>query len=73
MKTLQEAQAEVIDKFCQCRYFAGVGAAVQLLVLTPCASYELSHVPEVLLLYGIIHLQRMLLHLSQQQKLVVLV
>ena len=67
------AQAEVVDLAGQHGHGIGVGAAVEELILTPCLAHEASHALKVVALDGVVHFQRVGLHLAQELKLVVLI
>ena len=67
------AKAEVVDLAGQHGHGIGVGAAVEELILPPCLAHEPSHALKVVALDGIVHFQRVGLHLAQELKLVVLV
>ena len=54
-------------------YGGRIGACVKELVLLPSTSYEMSHTIEVHTLYGVEHIECVLLHVAQHSKLVVLV
>ena len=54
-------------------YGGRIGACIEELVLLPCTCYEMSHAVEVHTLYGIEHIEGVLLHVAQHSQLVVLV
>ena len=67
------AEGVVVYQLGHAAHVGGVGAAVYGLVLRPRLAHEAAHLAEVGALYGLVHLERMLLHLAQAAQLVALV
>ena len=60
------SQTQVVNLVGDGFYGIGVGAAVEPLVLFPCLLDQCAHELEVLSLDGLVHIHRMILHLSEQ-------
>ena len=59
-------QTEIIDQSGECRYDFGIGTTIELLVLQPRLTHQLTHAHKVITLDGVVHLKSVFLHLAQQ-------